>query len=381
MGPDHFPPGFDAADLIELGRLHAWMSRAPEMVAASFSPCRARTWACYTRRMNSAEAPAVLAECLDKRYGKLWAVRGIDFAIHPGERFGVLGPNGAGKSSTMKMMYGRTSISGGRLSVLGMDVARQTLRVKRLLGVVPQENNLDPDLTVRENLTVFARFYGFGRAEAECRANAGLERADLAGFAKARPDELSGGMKRRLIIARALLHDPQLVVLDEPTTGLDPRARHLLWQQLEQLAATGVTLVLTTHYMDEAARLCSRLIAMDHGRILAEGRPDTIVADTVGADVVEWPLQAWRPEWQERLGGPGGALRRALAVGAAVYLCGDGPEVLRGIRELSAAEPVLAALPVAVRPRVRPATLEDAFLALSGHEMEDDADSARAAAG
>lgn len=338
--------------------------------------------ACYTRRMSAAHAPAVLAEGLAKRYGKLWAVRGIDFAIHPGERFGVLGPNGAGKSSTMKMLYGRTSISGGRLSVLGLDVAHQTLQVKRLLGVVPQENNLDPDLTVRENLTAFARFYGYPRAAAERRADAGLERADLTGFAKARPDELSGGMKRRLIIARALLHDPQLIVLDEPTTGLDPRARHMLWQQLEQLAATGVTLVLTTHYMDEAARLCSRLIAMDHGRILAEGHPDGIVAETVGSEVVEWPIEAWRPEWQDSLGGSGGPLRRALTVGAAIYLCGDdGPEVLRAVRELTAAAggPADTGRPASIRPRVRPATLEDAFLALSGHEIEDDADAAQGA--
>jgi lipooligosaccharide transport system ATP-binding protein len=317
--------------------------------------------------MTSTAAPAVVAERLEKRYGKLWAVRGIDFTIESGERFGVLGPNGAGKSSTMKMLYGRTAISGGRLSVLGLDVARHTLQVKRLLGVVPQENNLDPDLTVRENLVTFARFYGYDRADAERRAAAGLERADLAAFAKARPDELSGGMKRRLIIARALLHAPQLVVLDEPTTGLDPRARHVLWQQLEQLAATGVTLVLTTHYMDEAARLCSRLIAMDHGRILTEGSPDRIVAETVGNDVVEWPAARWRPEWEAPLAGPTGPLHRALAVGSAVYLCGDGDALVRALATLAGDD-----THISPQPRVRPATLEDAFLALSGHDIADD---------
>jgi lipooligosaccharide transport system ATP-binding protein len=309
--------------------------------------------------------PAILAEKLEKRYGDLLAVKGIDFRVEGGERFGVLGPNGAGKSSTMKMIYGRTAVSGGRLQVLGVDVARDPLAVKRRLGVVPQDNNLDPDLTVQENLEAFARFYGYSRGEAQARARAGLERVDLAAFARARPDDLSGGMKRRLVIARALLHDPELVVLDEPTTGLDPRARHLLWQQLEALADTGVTLVLTTHYMDEAARLCARIVAMDRGRILAEGTPAAIVRETVGHEVLEWPAARWRAEWAGRLRG---LLRRALPVGATMYLYGDEAEPLwRAVAELAGEE---AGGPS--RPRMRPATLEDAFLALSGHEIHEE---------
>ena len=317
---------------------------------------------------------AILAEGLEKRYRDLVAVKGIDLRVDPGERFGMLGPNGAGKSSTMKMIYGRTAVSGGRLEVLGEDVARNPVAVKRRLGVVPQENNLDPDLTAQENLEAFARFYGYSRGESEARARAGLARVDLAEFARARPDDLSGGMKRRLIIARALLHDPELVVLDEPTTGLDPRARHLLWQQLEQLAATGVTLILTTHYMDEAARLCERLVAMDHGRILAEGDPATIVRDTVGQEVLEWPAARWRPEWEGRLRG---VLHRALPVGATMYLYGDDAQRLwHALAELAGAGAEASAAATPHRPRMRAANLEDAFLVLSGHDIAAEGEAA-----
>ncbi len=321
-----------------------------------------------------AQPPAILAEKLEKRYRDLVAVRGIDLRVEPGERFGMLGPNGAGKSSTMKMIYGRTAVSGGRLQVLGVDVARDPVAVKRRLGVVPQDNNLDPDLTAQENLEAFARFYGYSRAEAETRARAGLERVDLLSFARARPDDLSGGMKRRLVIARALLHDPELVVLDEPTTGLDPRARHLLWQQLEALADTGVTLVLTTHYMDEAARLCERLVAMDHGRILAEGDPAAIVRDTVGQEVLEWPAARWHPEWEGRLHG---LLLRVLPVGGTMYLYGDEAErIWHAVAELAGDDSRAAA---AHRPRMRAANLEDAFLVLSGHDMTGEAEGEAAA--
>jgi lipooligosaccharide transport system ATP-binding protein len=216
---------------------------------------------------------AVRARGLAKRYDGIVAVDGVDFDVRAGECFGFLGPNGAGKTTTMKMIYGLASVPAGELRVLGHDVARERRDVKARLGVVPQEDNLDRELTVRENLLVQAGYYGIGPARAEERVAELLEFSMLAGRAGSGVRELSGGMRRRLLIARALVNDPELVVLDEPTTGLDPQARQTLWQTLDRLRAGGVTLLLTTHYMEEAARLCDRLVIMDLGRIVAEGAP------------------------------------------------------------------------------------------------------------
>jgi len=222
-------------------------------------------------------APAVRARGLRKRYDGIVAVDGIDFDVRTAECFGFLGPNGAGKTTTMKMIYGLAAVDEGTLEVLGLDVARRRREVKSHLGVVPQDENLDKELTVRENLLVHAGFHGMRGDDAAGRVDELLEFSLLGARAGARTPELSGGMRRRLLIARALVNRPDVVVLDEPTTGLDPQARHTLWQTLDALRAGGVTLLLTTHYMEEAARLCDRLVIMDEGRILAQGAPGELV--------------------------------------------------------------------------------------------------------
>jgi lipooligosaccharide transport system ATP-binding protein len=213
---------------------------------------------------------AVAASGLVKSYGKITAVDGIDFEVEAGECFGFLGPNGAGKTTTMKMIYGLASVDGGELRVLGLDVHQRRREVKARLGVVPQEQNLDRELTVRENLSIQALYHGL---PADGRIDELLDFTLLANRADGRPAELSGGMKRRLLIARALVNRPELVVLDEPTTGLDPQARLAVWTLLDRLRSEGVTLLVTTHYMEEAERICDRLVIMEHGRIVAAGSP------------------------------------------------------------------------------------------------------------
>jgi lipooligosaccharide transport system ATP-binding protein len=213
---------------------------------------------------------AVAGRGLVKRFGDITAVDGIDFDVRSGECFGFLGPNGAGKTTTMKMIYGLAAVDGGELSVLGLDVARNRRQVKARIGVVPQEQNLDRDLSVREILAVQALYHG---VPADGRIDELVDFTLLRERAGARPRELSGGMKRRLLIARALVNRPELVVLDEPTTGLDPQARIAVWGLLERLRSEGVTLIVTTHYMEEAERICDRLLIMDRGKIVAEGTP------------------------------------------------------------------------------------------------------------
>jgi len=204
-------------------------------------------------------------------------VDGIDFAVDPGTCFGFLGPNGAGKTTTMKMIYGLAKVGGGELRVLGIDVVAEPRRVKAHLGVVPQETNLDGEFSVLENLLVQASYFGIPRRDVEPRAQQLLEFTQLSERAGDRIDTLSGGMKRRLLVARALINEPDIVVLDEPTTGLDPQARLAVWRAMEELKDRGVSLLLTTHYMEEAARLCDRLVIMDLGRIVAEGEPVELI--------------------------------------------------------------------------------------------------------
>ena len=218
------------------------------------------------------EGVAVSARRLSKRYGELVAVAGIDFDVGTGECFGFLGPNGAGKTTTMKMVYGLAGVDGGDLRVLGLDARARRREVKARIGVVPQEQNLDRELTVRENLVVQALYHGLG-GRVDGRIDELLRLARLDARADDRPQELSGGMKRRLLIARALVNEPELVVLDEPTTGLDPQARLAVWGLLDGLRAEGVTLIITTHYMEEAERICDRLVIMDEGRIVDAGSP------------------------------------------------------------------------------------------------------------
>jgi lipooligosaccharide transport system ATP-binding protein len=231
----------------------------------------------------------ITATGLSKRYGELVAVAGIDFEVRRGECFGFLGPNGAGKTTTMKMIYRASSVGGGSLSVLGEEVARgeNDRRIKRRVGVVPQEDNLDQELSVRENLEVFARFFRLRGAEARQRIEELLDLLRLREKADVKITKLSGGLKRRTQIARGLLGEPDILVLDEPTTGLDPQARHDLWERLTELKRRQATLLLTTHYMDEAERLCDRLVIIDNGKIVAEGSPAALIEAHVSTHVVE----------------------------------------------------------------------------------------------
>jgi lipooligosaccharide transport system ATP-binding protein len=314
-------------------------------------------------RGDALERPAaVAARGLRKSYDGLTAVDGVDFTVRAGECFGFLGPNGAGKTSTMKMIYGLAMIDGGALEVLGRDVVRHRRAVKGRIGVVPQEDNLDRSFAVRENLLVHGSYFGLDQGALAPRVDELLrfvqlsERADDTVFA------LSGGMRRRLLIARALVNEPDLVVLDEPTTGLDPQARHAVWTALERLKSEGVTLLLTTHYMEEAARLCDRLVIMDHGRIITEGTPAELVAQHVGREVLELTIDRDYPV---------GALLESLA---GLY---DSHEHLE--RQLLLyghdAETMLESIDherfPCERSVVRQASLEDVFLRLTGRSLRE----------
>jgi lipooligosaccharide transport system ATP-binding protein len=231
--------------------------------------------------------PVICARDLTKRYGDLAAVDGIDLEVAPGESFGLLGPNGAGKSTTMRMVGAVTTRTSGTLTVLGLDPDSHGPEIRSQLGVVPQEDNLDTELRVRDNLIVYGRYFGIPRATCAQRADELLAFAQLEEKARSKVDDLSGGMKRRLTIARALINSPRVLMLDEPTTGLDPQARHVLWDRLFRLKESGTTLVLTTHYMDEAEQLCDRLVVVDHGRIMAEGTPAELIRRHSSREVVE----------------------------------------------------------------------------------------------
>ncbi|MCA1917598.1 MAG: ATP-binding cassette domain-containing protein [Methanospirillum hungatei] len=224
---------------------------------------------------------------LIKRYRELTAVNGITFSVTKGELFGFLGPNGAGKTTTMKMVQCVSPRSGGALKIFGEDPEFSGRSIRKRIGVVPQETNLDPDLSVFDNLVMYARFFDISKSDAEKRALSLLEFFELQAKKDTIIEKLSGGMKRRLLLARSLMNNPDLLILDEPTIGLDPQARHHIWEKLLKLRAEGHTIVLTTHYLDEAARLCDRLVIMDHGNILVEGSPDELVRTYIGMDIVE----------------------------------------------------------------------------------------------
>ena len=250
------------------------------------------------------EQPLIQARGLVKRFGDFTAVDGIDVEVQPGEAFGFLGPNGAGKSSTMRMIGCVSPPTGGELRILGLDPRRDGPAIRARLGVCPQTDNLDPELTVRENLTTYARYFGIPRKVARERAAELLDFVQLTERANSKVEPLSGGMKRRLTIARALVNEPEIVLLDEPTTGLDPQARHLVWERLFRLKQQGVTLVLTTHYMDEAEQLCDRLVVMDGGRIVAEGSPRALIERYSTREVVElrFPTES-QEEFADKLTG------------------------------------------------------------------------------
>ena len=232
-------------------------------------------------------APVVEAQDLRKRFGELDAVDGISFQVAAGECYGLLGPNGAGKTTTVRMIYGFSPRTGGSLRVFGLDIATDWRAVKSRIGVCQQDNNLDPDLSVLQNLELFARYFDIPRKEARERALDLLQFVALEHRRNAKVTELSGGMMRRLVLARALINRPELLILDEPTTGLDPQSRHQVWERLEQLKSQGLTILITTHYMDEASRLCGRLLILDHGKVLVEGSPKALIRKYAGRDVIE----------------------------------------------------------------------------------------------
>jgi len=232
-------------------------------------------------------APIIRVENLGKRFNGLVAVDSISFTVHPGECFGLLGPNGAGKTSAIRMLYGFSPPSSGSLRVFGLDVATDWRQIRSRIGVCQQDNTLDPDLSVFQNLLVFASYFGMPTRLAGERAEELLRFFALEKKRDAKVGELSGGLTRRLTLARALINDPELIILDEPTTGLDPQSRHLLWERLHTLRAQGKTFVLTTHYMEEAAQLCDRLVIMDHGKILVEGSPTGLIETHVGRSIIE----------------------------------------------------------------------------------------------
>jgi len=305
--------------------------------------------------------PLIHARGLVKRFGDFTAVDGIDVDVTRGEAFGFLGPNGAGKSSTMRMISCVSPPTEGVLNILGMDPRSDGPRIRARLGVCPQLDNLDIELTVRENLTTYARFFGIARAEARRRADELLQFVQLAERANSKVDPLSGGMKRRLTIARALVNEPEVVLLDEPTTGLDPQARHLVWERLFRLKQQGVTLVLTTHYMDEAEQLCDRLVVMDGGRIVAEGSPRALIERYSTREVVELRFTGDdQAAYADKLAGLGERLE-VLPDRILLYVT-DGDD--------AAAEVQRRALhPASVL--VRRSSLEDVFLHLTGRTLVD----------
>jgi lipooligosaccharide transport system ATP-binding protein len=299
---------------------------------------------------------------LSKRYGGATVVDDLSFHIAPGECLGVIGPNGAGKTTTIRMCLGLTAPDVGDIHALGLHMPRDALAIKALIGVVTQFDSLDPDFSCEENLLVYGRYFGMKERDVRGRIPALLDFAALSHKAAAKPAELSGGMRRRLSLARALVNDPRLLMLDEPTTGLDPQARHLMWERLQLLLQQGKSILLTTHFMDEAERLCSRLLVLDHGRKIAEGKPRDLIAEHLEPDVVE-----------------------AYGDGALALVDDDSLRSLAARVEVSGEtvffytqepRPLLAALDDAhphLRILHRPANLEDLFLKLTGRQIREDA--------
>jgi len=297
------------------------------------------------------------AEHLKKAYGDLLAVDDVSFQVMPGECFGILGPNGAGKTSIIRMIYGFSPMTGGNLKVFGLGSVEHMRAIKARLGVCQQENSLDPDLTVRQNLEVFARYFNIPSRVARERTEKLLHFMALEHRRDDRALDLSGGMMRRLVIARALINEPELLILDEPTTGLDPQSRHQVWERLEELRDKGLSILLTTHYMDEASRLCDRVVIMDHGRILVQGEPVELIRNQIGRDIIEVPAPSaeLRDYIQSR------RLRHEDLGHRMIIYVEDGNNLFREISNYCGKEGCL----------MRVATLEDVFLKLTGRELRE----------
>jgi lipooligosaccharide transport system ATP-binding protein len=303
--------------------------------------------------------PVIVATDLVKKYKETAAVDGISFEVAPGESFGLLGPNGAGKSTTMRMVGAVSTRTSGTLSILGMDPDARGPEIRSQLGVVPQQDNLDTELRVRDNLIVYGRYFGLPRAHIQKRADELLAFAQLTDRAKAKVDDLSGGMKRRLTIARALINDPRILLLDEPTTGLDPQARHILWDRLFRLKEQGTTLVLTTHYMDEAEQLCDRLVVVDKGKIMAEGAPAALIREHSSREVLE-----------VRFGSDAnaGAAEKLAGIGDRLEVLPDRILIYAQNGEAALVEVTKRGLEP-VTSLVRRSSLEDVFLRLTGRSL------------
>ncbi|MBG0851437.1 ABC transporter ATP-binding protein [Streptomyces spinoverrucosus] len=306
-----------------------------------------------------AQEPLVHANALVKRYGDFTALDGVEFEVRPGQVFGLLGPNGAGKSSTMRMISCISKPTEGTLRIFDMDAIANGPAIRARIGVCPQQDTLDPELSLLQNLTVFARYFRIPRATAATRAAELLAFVRLEDRAGHRVDALSGGMKRRLSIARAMINDPELILLDEPTTGLDPQARHLLWERLDQLRRRGITQILTTHYMDEAEQLCDWLVVVDRGRVVATGTPSGLIAQHCTKEVVELRLRQADAPMDElnRLG-----LRVEMLPDRALIYADDGEAAASAIHRNG----------IEVRSvLVRRGGLEDVFLHLTGRTLVD----------
>ena len=304
----------------------------------------------------------IRASGLTKRFGEFTAVDGVDFELRRGEAFGFLGPNGAGKSSTMRMIGCVSPPTSGELTILGLDPVTQGAAIRARIGVVPQEDTLDVELTVRENLLIYGRYFGLPRPVIAERASWLLDFVQLSERADDHVEPLSGGMKRRLTIARSLISEPEVLILDEPTTGLDPQARHVVWDRLFRLKQQGVTLILTTHYMDEAEQLCDRLVVMDGGKIAAEGSPRDLIERYSSREVLELRFStAEHEQAAEKLAAVPAERIEVLADRVLLYVT-DGDATMTIVRDL-ALEPLTSL--------VRRSTLEDVFLRLTGRRLED----------
>jgi lipooligosaccharide transport system ATP-binding protein len=311
------------------------------------------------RDVSDGGAPLITARGLTKRFGDFIAVDGVDFDVHAGEVFGFLGPNGAGKTSTMRMIAAVSPVTAGTLRVLGRDPSADGPAIRARIGVVPQENNLDEELSVVDNLFIYGRYFGLPRTQVRARIDELLAFAQLSERANDRVTVLSGGMKRRLVIARALINSPAMVLLDEPTTGLDPQARHLVWERLRSLTQEGVTLLLTTHYMDEAEQLCDRLVVMSDARIVAEGSPRGLIAEHVGREVLELRLGPGRLDGAVR-GLTGIGVRQETLADRVVIYGHDAEELAAAVMERGVEVDSML---------VRRTSLEDVFLRLTGRAL------------
>ncbi|MBI1883730.1 MAG: ATP-binding cassette domain-containing protein [Chlamydiae bacterium] len=298
----------------------------------------------------------ILAKNLQKNYGSREAVRSISFEIESQKCFGFLGPNGAGKSSTLKMIYGAIPSTSGTLLILGKEMKKEPRGIKAVLGVIPQEENLDPELNVLENLIVFSRYFNIPRKTASEKALNLLNFFHLKDRGNSRVDELSSGLKKRLLIARGLINEPKILILDEPTTGLDPQSRHIIWEKLRQLKHQGLTILLTTHYMEEASQLCDDIVIMDHGKILRRGHPLRLIEEEVGKEIIE--IRSSSPMIEKEIASMN---LRYEHIGDVFYIyCENGHVLLPKLSQIE-------------HERVihRPATLEDLFLKLTGRELSE----------